>query len=164
MSTPAPVELRPTVDEDLPLFFQHQLDPESNRMAAFTAADPSDWEAFQAGWGRILADETLVKRTILYHGQVAGHVLCFDAHWSARREVGYRIDPALWGRGIATAALRMLLEEVRERPLQARAAADNAASIRVLQKCGFVRVGTERGYANARGEVIEEAVLELAGP
>ena len=45
----------------------------------------------------------------------------------------------------------------------ARAAADNAASLRVLAKCGFEVVGEDRGFANARGEEIDEYVLEL-GP
>ena len=38
---------------------------------------------------------------------------------------------------------------------------DNVASIRVLEKCGFVRIGTDRGYANARRAEIDEVVMEL---
>lgn len=159
-STGGPL-LRETRPEDLPHFFRFQLNPRARWMAAFTAPDPSDWERFQAGWGRILADETITKRTLLHEGEVAGNVLLFTAHWSGKREVGYTVDPQLWGRGLATAALRALLAEVEERPLQARAAADNAASIRVLEKCGFVRIGTARGYANARGAEIDEAIFEL---
>jgi RimJ/RimL family protein N-acetyltransferase len=58
--------------------------------------------------------------------------------------------------------LRELLGVVPDRPLYARAAADNAGSVRVLEKCGFVLTGHERGFANARGEEIDEVVLTLA--
>jgi RimJ/RimL family protein N-acetyltransferase len=50
---------------------------------------------------------------------------------------------------------------VKPRPLYARAAKDNIASLRVLEKCGFTIAGYERGFANARGEEVEEVVLEL---
>ena len=45
--------------------------------------------------------------------------------------------------------------------MRARAAADNAASARVLAKCGFRVVGEARGFANARGEEIDELEFEL---
>lgn len=64
---------------------------------------------------------------------------------------------------MATAALRELLAEVRERPLYARAAADNAGSRRVLEKCGFRLTARASGFANARGEEIDEVVLTLEG-
>ena len=62
---------------------------------------------------------------------------------------------------LATAALAALLREVSIRPLHGRAASDNLASIRVLEKCGFVIVGTDRGFANARGAEIDEVILRL---
>ncbi|MGC5327931.1 GNAT family N-acetyltransferase [Brevibacillus sp. SYSU BS000544] len=46
-------------------------------------------------------------------------------------------------------------------PLYARAVKDNMASIRVLQKCGFKITGTNKGFANARGEEVEEVILRL---
>jgi RimJ/RimL family protein N-acetyltransferase len=77
-------------------------------------------------------------------------------------EVTYWLGREFWGRGIATRALAALLEYQTTRPIYARAAKDNAASLRVLQKCGFVITGEDKGYANARGEVIEEYLLTLA--
>jgi RimJ/RimL family protein N-acetyltransferase len=67
----------------------------------------------------------------------------------------------LWGRGIASAALQSFLSLTTERPLFARAAADNAASLRVLEKAGFRRIGVNRDFARGRGEEIEEAILRL---
>ena len=77
-------------------------------------------------------------------------------------EVTYWIDRALWGRGIAGRALRLLLDEVPVRPVYARAAADNAGSLRVLAKTGFEVIGEEIAYAPARGTQILEKVLRLA--
>jgi RimJ/RimL family protein N-acetyltransferase len=65
------------------------------------------------------------------------------------------------GRGIATRALTLLLELVPARPLYARAASDNAGSLRVLQKCGFQPAGTEKSFAAGRNEDIEETILRL---
>jgi RimJ/RimL family protein N-acetyltransferase len=113
-----------------------------------------------AHWARILGDEANINRTILYNGQVAGHVASFEQF--GEREVTYWIGKAYWGRGIATDALAELLEEVKIRPVYARAVKDNIASLRVLEKCGFAIVGEDKGFANARGEEVEEYILLLA--
>jgi RimJ/RimL family protein N-acetyltransferase len=76
-------------------------------------------------------------------------------------EVSYWIDRSAWGRGIASGALELLLELVPARPLHARAASDNVASLRVLRKAGFEVIGTEISYANARKCEIEETILRL---
>ena len=91
--------------------------------------------------------------------EVVGHVAAFEQFGA--REVSYWIARPHWGRGIATQALRLFLAELPMRPLHARAAADNAASIGVLVRCGFVACGAERGFAAARGEEIDEVVLRL---
>lgn len=152
------ITLRQIHDSDLPVFFRHTNDPEALLMAAFTAKDPADRAAFDAHWERIRASD-VVARTVLADGDVVGNAAVYGE--PGEREVTYWIDRAYWGRGIATAALRVLLDEVRERPLYARAAADNAGSRRVLEKCGFRVTGEDRGYANARGEEIAEVVLTL---
>lgn len=66
---------------------------------------------------------------------------------------------AHWGKGIATRALAAFLDLETRRPLEARVAQDNRASLRVLEKNGFSVVGTDRFFANARGEEIDEYVL-----
>lgn len=155
------VLLRDVTEGDLPIFFEQQRDPAANRMAAFTARDPEDRAAFMAKWARILGDDSLIKRTILLGGQVAGTVSAFVAPWSGELEVSYWIGREFWGQGIATQALADFLGTVKTRPLYARAAQDNIASLRVLEKCGFVITGYDRGFANARGEEVEEVILEL---
>jgi RimJ/RimL family protein N-acetyltransferase len=157
------MELRDVEDADLPVLFEQQLDPEANRMAAFTATDPADRDAFAAKWVRIRADETVTIRTIVVDGSVAGSVLLWRDEELDGPEVSYWIGKEYWGRGVATAALTELVRLIETRPLYGRAARDNAASIRVLEKCGFVPVGEDRGYANARGKEIAEVVLRLDG-
>jgi RimJ/RimL family protein N-acetyltransferase len=155
------VVLREIHDSDLPVFFRQMNDPEAVRMAAFTAKDPADWDAFDAHWKRIRALPGVVNRTVLADGDVVGNAAVYGE--PGEREVTYWIDRAYWGRGIATAALRALLDAVPERPLYARAAADNTGSLRVLEKCGFHVTAQARGFANARGEEIDETVLTLDG-
>jgi RimJ/RimL family protein N-acetyltransferase len=158
------VSLRAVIPSDLPAIFTHQLDTEACRMAAFTADDPTDRAAFDAHWAKIFASDTVIVRTVVVRGEagaehVAGHIASFLR--GEEREVTYWIGREFWGRGVATWALRLLLEEDGTRPIFGRAAADNKPSIRVLEKCGFVEARRERGFANARGEEIEEVVMRL---
>jgi RimJ/RimL family protein N-acetyltransferase len=154
------VLLRDVTADDLPIFFNHQLDPEANYMAAFTARDPSDREAFTAHWTKIMADDAIIIKTILFAGQLVGHVSSFEQF--GQREVSYWIGKEYWGKGIATMALSAFLDHLKTRPLYARAAKDNIASIRVLEKCGFTICGQDKGFANARGQEIEEFILKLS--
>ncbi|WP_406098195.1 GNAT family N-acetyltransferase [Streptomyces sp. NBC_01013] len=155
------VRLREVRDSDLPCFFAWMSDPESVRTAAFTSEDPSDRHAFDAHWARILADPSVVMRTVLADGAVVGSAGVYGT--PGDRQVMYWIDRACWGRGLATAALGALLDVVPERPLYARAAADNAGSRRVLEKCGFMVTGEDRGYAHARGEETDGLLFTLPG-
>ena len=83
-------------------------------------------------------------------------------------EVGYWIEPAHWGRGYATEALRGLLSLARlagHRSLVGRHAVDNAASGRVLRKAGFRPTGRASAiHSLGRNAQIEapEYALELA--
>ncbi|MFF8659591.1 GNAT family N-acetyltransferase [Streptomyces huasconensis] len=155
------VALRPVHDSDLPVFYRQMSDPASRHMAAFTPEDPVEWGRFDAHWTRMRTSPGTVVRTVLADGDVVGNAGVYGE--PDERHVTYWIDRAYWGRGLATAALRALLALVPERPLHARAAADNAGSLRVLEKCGFRVTATDRGYAAARGAEIDEVVLVLDG-
>jgi RimJ/RimL family protein N-acetyltransferase len=146
---------------DLDVLFEFQLDPEANWMAAFAAADPGDREAYVAKWTRLVAEAPLPIRTIVVDGEIVGSIFCWRDEALPAPEVSYWIGREHWGKGIATRALALFLEEVTERPLLGRAARDNVASLRVLEKCGFRIVGEDRGFANARGEEVDELILEL---
>ncbi len=157
---PADVLLRDVMMSDLPIFFDQQLDPDANHMAAFTVKDPSDRDAFMTRWTKILGDETSPIQTVLFERHVAGSVLSYVDE-DGQIEVSYWIGKPYWSKGIATRALSAFLKHIKVRPLYARAAKDNSASLRVLEKCGFTRIGEGQGFSNARGEEVEEFILRL---
>ena len=131
------IQLRDVEPADLPFFFEHQRDPEAVAMVAFKSRDRA---AFDEHWAKILANETGLKKTIVVDGQVAGHLVSFIR--DGKREIGYWLDRAFWGRGIATQALSAFLKLEQTRPLYAGVAKHNTASIRVLQKCGFMIINS----------------------
>jgi RimJ/RimL family protein N-acetyltransferase len=150
--------LRPVVRTDLPIFFEQQRDPEATRMAVFPARDAA---AFAGHWERILARPELAVWTIVADGAVAGYVTSFPL--GGRRLVGYWIGREFWGRGLATFALTGLLGEIPERPLYAQVAGSNAASMRVLEKCGFTATGRHTVFDEALGVTVEEVLMTLPG-
>jgi RimJ/RimL family protein N-acetyltransferase len=153
------VSLRPLEDRDLDAIFQQVTDPESIQMAAFTSEHQTDRRAFFNRMSRLRADTSVSNRVIDVDGAIAGTIASFRI--DDQLEVTYWVDREQWGKGIATAALQLLLAETAERPVYARAASDNVGSLRVLEKAGFRRVGVDRGYANGRGEEIEETIMRL---
>jgi RimJ/RimL family protein N-acetyltransferase len=135
-STPLPgrrLRLRDVEAGDIPIFFEHQCDPDATQMAAFPARN---WDDFTAHWTKILADKTNITQTILFNDQVVGNIACFEQ--DGQQEVGYWLGKPFWGQGLATEALTLLLEQVQIRPLYAFVAKHNIASRRVLEKCRFV--------------------------
>ena len=153
------VALRPVRASDLDALHRQMSDPESVRMAAFTPDDPADRQQFDARMARVMTSPDVTLRAITWGGDVVGSVAGFVV--DGRTEITYWIDRGVWGRGIASRALALFLDEVPIRPLHARAASDNAGSLRVLEKAGFRIVGTEVSYAPARGAEIEETILRL---
>ncbi len=153
------ITIREVESSDLETFFQHQLDPEAIRMAAFVCKDPKDKAAFHAHWNKILNSPQNTTKTIVAGGQVAGHIACYPD--GENMEVTYWLGREFWGRGLATQALNRMLHLVAARPIFARAAADNIGSIRVLQQCGFKIIGTNKDFANGRGQDTEEYILRL---
>jgi RimJ/RimL family protein N-acetyltransferase len=149
------VRLRDVREDDLPTLFEHQMDPEANRMANF---DARDRDAFMTHWAKILADETLLARTVVHGDVVAGNVVSWTH--DGERDIGYWIGREHWGKGIATAALGAFLAELQERPLFAHVAEHNVGSIRVLEKCGFRSLG----LVHLPDEEGTELLYRLGGP
>jgi RimJ/RimL family protein N-acetyltransferase len=152
--------LKEVLPEDLETFYKHQQEKAALHMAAFTSKDPTDRNAFNIHWQKIQSDKTVIIKTIITDDKVVGHVLSYET--DGKPEVSYWIGQEHWGKGIATKALNIFLEDVNKtRPIYARVAKDNASSIRVLQKCGFKIIEETSGFANARGKEIEELVMVL---
>lgn len=151
--------LRALADADLDSVFAWEGDSRARRMAVFTRDDPSDRAAFDAHFRRIRADASVLVRAVVHDGQLAGTIGAYGAE--GEREVTYWVDPARWGRGIATEALRQLLTIETERPLHARVAEGNVASRRVLEKAGFRLVDEQPSTVTWRGVEVTELALVL---
>jgi RimJ/RimL family protein N-acetyltransferase len=150
------VRLRAVEDQDLDVFFDHQADPEAIEMAAFPARSK---DQFAAHWARTRADDTVVLRTIVADGTVAGNI----GSWGqdGQRLLGYWVGRDHWGRGVATQALAQFVGLVTARPLYAHVAVHNIGSVRVLEKCGFRRDRVQEAKAPAPDDGIEELIFVL---
>jgi RimJ/RimL family protein N-acetyltransferase len=149
--------LRDVTESDLPVFFEQQLDPEAVEMAAFPARER---EPFFEHWHRTMSDDSCVLKAIVSDGAVVGNMLSWER--DGKRLVGYWLGREFWGRGLATKALAEFVDELSVRPLYAEVSTANIGSIRVLEKCGFTRVGTETEQTEEFGE-IELLVMKLVG-
>ena len=71
-------------------------------------------------------------------------------------EIYYKIMPRQWGKGFATEVARVLIisgfDDFNLHKIEAGVATENAASIRVLEKCGMTREGLRRKILPIRGE------------
>ena len=74
-------------------------------------------------------------------------------------EIGYYIAKQLWGRGIATAAVKNITQFIFENTdiirLYSAVFAENIASIKVLEKCGFDFEGTLKSAAKKCGKICD---------
>lgn len=157
--TVAAVALRSLDDADLDVLFDLMRDPESVRMAAFTAKDPNDRKAFDAHMAKVRSAPDVTTRAITRDGQFVGSIASFVIE--GETELTYWIDRSVWGQGVASRALSQFLQILEIRPIYARAASDNIGSLKVLQKAGFEAIGTEVSYASGRDAEIEETILRL---
>lgn len=171
------VMLRPVRREDLETLFRQINDPEGMRMVGSVRDTHTDRDAYMARWETIFANAKVIPRAIVVAGSgvssgdgsevIAGSIACFERVLEPLRpcrilpgpEIGYWLGREFWGKGIASEAVRQFVAEVPRRPLYARAASDNVASIRVLQKAGFREIGREMFFANMRGKEIEETLM-----
>jgi RimJ/RimL family protein N-acetyltransferase len=127
------VVLRASVVGDGHIFFNYHSDPDALAMAGSEPQTRSGWDT---SWSRLVANEAIRAQTILVSDVAAGYVAAFNRR--EHREVCYWLGRQFWNRGIASHALSMFLRLEQHRPLWAVVAEHNHASIRVLQKCGFV--------------------------
>ncbi len=151
--------LRNTETNDLEYLFIFHQDTAANYLAAFTSKDPNDKEAFFQKWNKLLTDKTVNIKTILVDNEIVGSIAKYEMEGES--EITYWIGKSFWGRGIATNALQQFLQIEEKRPIYGRVAFDNFGSQKVLEKCGFKKIGSEKGFANARGKEIVEFIYAL---
>jgi len=154
------ITLTKTTEEDLHTLFQFQLDEEGIYMAAFTPKDPNDKSAYIEKYTKLINDPTINMRTIRINGEIVGSISKFVMEGDA--EITYWIDRKFWGQGIGTTALTDFLSIEPTRPIYGRVAFDNYGSQKVMEKCDFIRIGKDKGFANARQSEIEEFIYKLS--
>lgn len=78
-------------------------------------------------------------------GKVIGEIVLYDFQLKKQADIGYRINKAYWGQGIAPEAVKAIMKAAFEllelTRLQLRCFAKNTGSIRVAQKLGFTQEG-----------------------
>lgn len=151
--------LQKTTVGDLETLFIFQADEESNRVAAFNSADPKDKKAYLDKWTGIVANPEVNMQTIFIDDVLVGSVIHFDL--GDETNVSYWIERKHWGKGIASKALQQFISTTDKQTLYGMVAFDNIGSQKVLERNGFVRIGAEKGFANGRGEEIEEFVYRF---
>ena len=154
------ITLTKTEKDDLNTLFQFQLDEEGIYLAAFTPKDPSDKDAYIEKYSKFLNDPTINMQTIKVDNNIVGSLSKFIMEGDA--EITYWIDRKFWGQGIASTALNEFLKIEEIRPIYGRVAFDNYGSQKVLEKCGFVKIGMDTGFANARQAGIQEYIYKLS--
>ncbi|MBY0114098.1 MAG: GNAT family N-acetyltransferase [Phycisphaerales bacterium] len=155
------VALRDVQRADLDMLFEWQQNPEGCAMAF---VKPRSRPAFDAAWDKVLTEREntasgLVAKLILSDQVPCGSIGTHSTN--GELQVGYLIARPFWNQGIATRALALLLAQLPVRPLHARAAARNTASIKVLLKNGFRITGTKWGDETDRYLACEEIIFLL---
>lgn len=108
--------------------------------------------------------------TIRVDGALAGDISLSHIQRGALQNanVGYMVDVAFRGRGVATAAVRLAVEsafgELGLHRLEAGVMPSNVGSQRVLERAGFTRVGTTRSLLYIAGRWEDHILYELVGP
>lgn len=153
------IELRDLDDDDLDAIFEMMRDAPARALAAFTADDPDDREAFDAWIARERSADDVLYQVVTENGGFAGTAAVFTV--DGDREVSVWIARHAWGRGVATAALRLVMSREPVRPLFARAAAHNDAAIAVLRSSGFAEVSRNTVFAPGLGRDADEVVFAL---
>ncbi|MGH2622422.1 MAG: GNAT family N-acetyltransferase [Sphingobacterium sp.] len=160
MTTTHPeIRLSATEIADLDFLFKFQLDKQGGYLAAFMPKDPTDKAAYLAKHTALLKDPTVNNQSIFLGDKIVGSIAKFVMEGDA--EITYWIDREFWGQGIATKALTEFLLLETNRPIFGRVAFDNFGSQKVLEKCGFIKEGKDKGFANARQKEIEEFIYKL---
>ncbi len=106
-----------------------------------------------------LTEPTDNTQTVFLNNLIIGSIAKFEINNDA--EITYWIDKAYWGKGLATKILNKFLTIEKCRPLFGRVAFDNIGSQKVLEKNGFIKVATDRGYAYASQTEIEEFIYKI---
>ncbi len=142
--------LRAFTPDDALLIYELNLDPEVTRYTLDPIRDIDH--------AKQVLEQVILPQYVLYsHGRWAVHTKpdmkfigwCGLKARPERNEIdlGYRFFKAAWGKGYATeaagACIRYGFDKLHLRRIIGRAMPENKVSLRVLEKCGMIRIGEE---------------------
>ncbi len=146
--------LRRTLLTDAPDVLLFRSDPYVQRFNGPVFQDVAEAEALIHELDREYFDQAGISWSITLknEGKVIG--LFGIHHWNKyhrRAEVGYDLNRAYWGQGIASESLRVIIQfgfcQMNLNRIYAGTIADNYESVRLLERLGFEREGTRRGFS-----------------
>ena len=150
------IELHERTEDHVRTYFERTRDPEIQRMLPQTAQTVE--QAVADFRKTLLPGASSYGRTVYADGKYIGDVWCYclDPDDEPNAMLSYCIfEKSLWGKGIATEALRQFLTDIIPRfslkTAGAFAFCANGASLRVLEKNGFAKMEefTEDGILSA---------------
>jgi len=127
---------------------------------------PSPYTVMDAlAWIKHANEEKPVANFAIEIGNiVAGNISCTRHKdvYAKTVELGYFIGENYWGKGIATAAVALMLEAIKKNKeivrIEAKIFGGNGASARVLEKNNFVLEGTRKNAIYKNGVIADEQV------
>ncbi|WP_082735656.1 GNAT family N-acetyltransferase [Polycladidibacter stylochi] len=164
------VSLRPIVRTDFDAFWQ--LGSCNYNVVRWLTGAPwppqrENVEAFFAQISPAPYPQAPMRRAIVVDGAFAGTIelaLPGDLEdYPHLPTIGYWLGEPFWGKGFASRAVRLILQQAFAiegvGTVAARAFQENAGSLNVLSKAGFKIVGACKRYSKARGETVACHVL-----
>lgn len=124
----------------------------------YTVMDALQWIA------HVNNQKPVVNFAIIYEGKVVGSIGCQPKEDIARKniEIGYFVGEPYWGKGIATAAVALLLAFIAAKldvvRVESHVFAQNKSSMKVLQKNGFYLEAIHRRAVIKNNEILDDYV------
>jgi [ribosomal protein S5]-alanine N-acetyltransferase len=156
--------LRPWRQGDAPSLARHADNPRVS--SCLRDLFPSPYTIDDAH--RFIAMATGPDHGLLFAIEVGGEavggigILPLADVYRGTAEIGYWLSEPFWGKGIATGAVRATVPVAFDQTgvvrIQAGIFANNPASMRVLEKCGFVREAVHRNAITKRGVLMDEVM------
>ena len=157
------IKLRSFNNGDIPALIKNANNSKISRYLRDTF--PYPYTEQDAEWWISKGSRQGINRAIIYQGDFAGTigVTPFKGEKRHLGEIGYWLGEPFWGKGIAARAVQILTREVFEttnlQKLTAGVYSPNKASIRVLQKAGYIQEAVLKRNIIKNNEFYDEHVL-----
>ena len=155
------VHIAPITEADIKVLYLLGNDKDVSWMSGGGLTYPLSYEEFRTK--KTIAVSTspqdMASYAIRWNTNLVGSIGYFRREQDLPLEIGYWLGREYWGKGIATNALQLALEAMRDRGISGTVIAttmpDNLSSRHILLKCGFREIGTEVFESPARNMEVE---------